>query len=89
MTHGQDEPVIETWPQLLENGHQPPDEVMNTSRLLELWNGESKDDYALASVVGTIAVTLRTMGKADNIEAAQTMAQSVWDSRDKLFLPRK
>lgn len=88
MTHGQDEPIIETWPQQLENGHQPPDEDMNVARLLDVWKGTSNDPYALASITGTIAVTLRTMGKADNIEAAEALAQDVWASRDKGFLPR-
>ncbi len=89
MLDGSDEPIVETWPQQLENGHQPPDEEMDPSRLLQLWNGQLNDDYALASVIGTIAVTLRTMGKADSIDAAQAMAADIWDSRDKDFLPRK
>ncbi|MDG2340311.1 MAG: glycosyl transferase family protein, partial [Paracoccaceae bacterium] len=89
MTHGQNEPIIETWPQQLENGHQPQDEEMDTSRLADLWAGKLDDGYALASVIGTIAVTLRTMGKADSIETAETLAKQVWDSRDKSFLPRR
>jgi len=88
MTRGQDEPIIETWPQQLENGHQPPDEDMDTSRLLDVWRGTSNDAYALASIIGTIAVTLRAMGKAPSIEAAQAMASDVWNGRDKGFLPR-
>ena len=89
MLDGSDEPVIETWPQQLENGHQPPDEEMDTSRLLQLWKGELDDDYATASVTGTLAVTLRTMGKAEDFETAEAMAREIWDSRDKDFLPRK
>mgnify|MGYP001587452473 CR=1 FL=1 len=88
MTHGQDEPIFETWPQQLENGHQPPDEVMDTSRLLNVWQDKSDDRYAVASVIGTIAVTLRAMGKAGDIETAEAMAKEVWGSRDKGFLPR-
>lgn len=78
----------ETWPQMLESGHQPPDEAMEVSQLMDVWNGTNTNEYALASVKGTLAITLRTMGKADTMEAAETLAAEIWNSRDKGFLPR-
>lgn len=77
----------ETWPQIMENGHQPPDEVMDTSRLLDIWQGKDTDAYALASITGTLAVTLRTMGKASDMEDAEVKAAELWNGRDKDFLP--
>jgi len=85
---GDGEPIEETWPQMLENGHQPPDENMDVSQLVEIWQGKSDDTYALTSVTGTLAITLRTMGKAADMASAEATATELWNSRDKGFLPR-
>lgn len=85
---GDGEMVEETWPQMLENGHQPPDEDMDVGQLLNIWRGTAGDAYAVASITGTLAITLRTMGKADSIATAEHMAQEMWERRDKGFLPR-
>ncbi len=86
MTQGGNEPLVETWPALTEQPHQPPNTDMDVSDLAKVWRGESDDDYAVASVVGTIAVTLRTMGKAGSVEEAEAMARDIWQARDKGFL---
>lgn len=88
-THGDAEPVVETWPALVDSGHQPGDEVMDVSRLIDVWTGDLDDTYATASITGTLAVTLRTMGRADTIEAAQDLAASMWAARDRSYLPFK
>ncbi len=89
MTQGDAEAVVENWPALVSDGHQAPDAEMDPKNLLSVWRGENTDAYALASVIGTIAVTLRTMGKADSIEAAERMAHDIWEGRDKAFLPHR
>jgi len=61
---------------------------MDVSQLLDVWQGKSEDAYALASVKGTMAITLRTMGKADDVASAEELAAKLWESRDKGFLPR-
>lgn len=76
------EPWLETWPQILPNGHQPPDESMDKARLLDVWHGTSQDSYALASILGTLAVTLKTMGKAESMDDATALARHLWDTRD-------
>ena len=86
MTRGADAPVVETWPTLLEDAHQPADADMNQERLLDVWAGRDTDAYALASVIGTLAVTLRTMGRAASVDAAEQMARELWDARDRAFL---
>ena len=88
-THGADEPMVETWPQLLDEGHQPPDEELALSKLAEVWRGTHEDAYATATIEGTIAVTLRTMGKAGSIGEAEEMGRAIWAARDRDFLPRK
>lgn len=87
LTHGAGEPIVENWPALLDDGAQPADEEMNPERLLAVWRGEDTDAYALASITGTLAVTLRTMGRADSMVAAEAMAPEIWDARDRAFLP--
>ncbi len=86
MTRGADEPVVETWPALLDVPHQPADEEMDLTRLERVWRGEEGDAYAEAAVIGTIAVTLRAMGRAGSVEAAEAMARDLWSSRDRAFL---
>ncbi len=84
-THGAEEPVVETWPTLLE-GHAPKDEEMDISRLARVWAGEA-DDYGEAAVTGSMAVALRTMGKAGSMEEADAMAADIWAARDKGRVP--
>ena len=86
-THDSDEPLVETWPQLLPEGHQPPDEEMALERLVDAWRGELDEPYASETIIGTIAITLRTMGKAGSVEAAETAARALWEARDRGFLP--
>lgn len=85
-THGDAEPIVETWPQLLADGHAPADENMALDRLLRVWRGEVQDEYAEATVIGTIAVTLRTMGKEASVEDAEKAGRALWAARDKEFL---
>ena len=88
-THGDAEPEVETWPAMLDDGHQSSDEEMDVSRLIDVWKGTVEDAYATASIIGTLAITLRTMGRADSIEAAQAMADEMWAARDRDYLPFK
>lgn len=87
MTNGDREPFAETWPAILPDPHQPRDEVMDIADLERLWQGEFRDAYAEASVIGTIAIALRAMGEAASIELAEAQAREVWETRDRLFLP--
>lgn len=79
--------VEEEWPPMFERRHVRPDE-MNTDHLMALWRGELEDEYAEASVIGTVAITLYTMGRASSREDAETQARSMWESRDRSQLHR-
>jgi anthranilate phosphoribosyltransferase len=72
----------ETWPPMFDKRHVRPED-MNIADLIAVWSGEKDDEYAAASVVGTVAVTLYTMGRADNREAAEAMAWEMWNNRNK------
>ncbi len=88
-THARQGPVSETWPALLSDPHQPADTEMDVSGLTDIWRGVLENAYATASITGTLAIALKTMGKADDIAAAQTLAQQLWRGRDKDFLVLK
>ncbi len=85
-TRGNEEPEVETWPVLLQDPHQPTDKEMDISNLIAVWKGEVNNEYAKASITGTMAVALKTMGKAEDIEGAQKLAQAIWDARDSTHL---
>jgi anthranilate phosphoribosyltransferase len=84
-THGPDT-VEKTWPALLDDPHQRADTVMNVGDLAAMWRGDLDNDYGTASITGTMAIALKTMGKADSIAAAQTLAEDIWAMRDKANL---
>lgn len=81
-THGSADPEIETWPATLDDGHAPADEVMDVARLERVWAGEDTDPYALAAVLSTLAVTLKSMRRAATQQEAQEQARAIWDARD-------
>lgn len=88
-THGATDPVVETWPATLEDGHAPADETMDVARLEQVWAGREADPYALAAVLSTLAVTLKTMGRAATQAEANEQAKAIWDARDpSRFAPK-
>ncbi len=82
-THGKGEATQETWPVLVPDPHQPKDLVMDTSELATMWSGETDNVYGLASITGSMAIALKTMGAADSIEQAQAKAEETWAGRDR------
>ena len=76
------EMIDETWPAMFKRRHVK-DEEMNPQRLGLLWRGEIDDEYANAAVIGTLAITLKMMGKADSQQSAEAMASEMWNNRAK------
>lgn len=79
---------VETWPPLLPEPHQGADAEMDLGRLSALWRGDFEDGYARAAVTGTLAIALATLGAAASTEAAQAMADALWQGRDRQALPK-
>lgn len=71
------------WPPMLSSSRQPHDEDMDIGRLVGLWRGEIADDYATAAVTGTLAIALKTLGRAGDLDAAQALAETLWAARDR------
>jgi anthranilate phosphoribosyltransferase len=79
--------LTEEWPALFGSRHVK-DETMDVSRLRQLWHGEIEDEYGQASVTGTAAIALRTLGRADSITEAEALAAKLWETRDIAYLER-
>lgn len=75
------EKTDEKWPPLLPGVRVPIDEEMDMGRLMRLWRGEIEDEAAVMAVVGTAAIALRLMGRADDPEDAIVQASAMWDNR--------
>ena len=86
-THGTEGLEVETWPAMLGDGHAPHDEEMDITRLGRVWAGDDQDEYGIGAITGTMAIALRTMGKADTQEAAQAMADEIWQNRNRARIP--
>ncbi|MCP4182055.1 MAG: glycosyl transferase family protein [Hyphomicrobiales bacterium] len=77
----------ERWPAILDEPRQAPDESMNIADLAAHWRGETSSQYASAAVIGTLAITIKTMGLVNTIEEAELRARQMWDDRDRSCLP--
>ncbi len=56
---------------------------LDLGQLRRLWRGESEDEYGIGAVVGTAAITLHTLGRADSHDQALSLAREMWEGRDK------
>lgn len=76
----------EEWPAMFKRRHMK-DDNLDVQRLRALWLDQSAnddiDEYGTAAVIGTTAITLKMMGRADTIEAAEKLAKEMWEARVK------
>ncbi|MCX7097907.1 MAG: glycosyl transferase family protein [Methylococcales bacterium] len=71
----------ENWPALFGRRHVKS-EQLDPRQLALLWQGELNDEFAENAVIGTAAVALKLLGKADNQAQAQQLATDFWLARD-------
>ena len=72
----------EQWPRLIE-GRQQHDDVQRLDHLRAVWRGEAHDEYGELALRGTLAIALRLLGRADDPDSAMTVADAVWQQRDR------
>ena len=72
----------EIWPKLLE-GRQLQTNPLNTTYLKEIWRGDSQNEYAYQAMIGTCAVALKLLNKADSQQQALELAKQYWLTRNK------
>ena len=72
----------EEWPPMFTKRHVK-EASLDETRLVPFWRGEETDEYAEAAIVGTTAIALRLLNKADTPDDALKLAQQMWTDRDK------
>jgi|GEM_PF-570531 len=79
---GDGEEYEQHWPAMFAQRHLK-DEEMDVTRLAKLWRGELDDEYGRAAVLGTAAIALCALGKANHIKQAEQLARAWWDKRNR------
>jgi anthranilate phosphoribosyltransferase len=74
--------IDENWPALFTHRHVKP-ELLDPEQLALLWQGKIVDDFAEASVIGTAAIALKLLGKAESQQQVHELATAYWTNRDK------
>lgn len=77
----------ENWDALFARRHVKA-ENLDPQQLAQLWRGEIEDEFAEMSVIGTAAIALKLLGKAETKEAAHELAVNFWANRDKQKYPQ-
>lgn len=72
----------EEWPPMFERRHIRSDDL-DLGHLMQVWDGSREDDYGVGAVIGTVAVTLYTMGRTASREEAEAQAAAMWQARNK------
>ena len=78
----------EEWPALFDRRHLR-DESMDAARLGAFWRHEIEDEYAEATVVGTTAIALRALGRANGMAEAEALAAKLWRARAADWRPSR
>lgn len=78
----------ENWPALFERRHVKS-ESLAPEPLALLWRGELEDEFAEATIIGTSAIALKLLGKAENQNQAEALALHYWRERNKQKYPVK
>ena len=72
----------EIWPKMTE-GRQAPMDDLNIDQLKAVWRGEADNDYGYQAIIGTTAIALRLLGKANDQSEAFTLAEHYWQQRNR------
>ena len=72
----------ELWGALFTHRHVKS-ENLDPQQLALLWRGKIEDEVAQATIIGTVAVALKLLGKAETKEAAHELATHFWLNRNR------
>lgn len=73
----------ENWPALFSRRHIKSEEL-DPKQLSLIWQGTSEDEFAEKTIIGTAAIALKLLGKANSQEDAHQLAIHYWLNRNKL-----
>ena len=72
----------EVWPKLTD-GRQEQPETLDIEHLRAVWRGEKHDEYGEFAVIGTLAIVLKLMGRAEDQTHAMSLARQAWTQRNR------
>lgn len=72
----------ETWPKMFAKRHVKADD-MSVNYMKAVWSGTTSDEYAEGAIIGTMAIALKSAGRASSQEEAIELAQKQWGERNK------
>lgn len=72
----------ENWPALFARRHIKSDEL-DPKQLSLVWQGSNEDEFAENSIIGTAAIALKLLGKANSQDDAHQLATHYWLNRNK------
>ena len=72
----------ENWVALFKHRHVKS-ENMNPEQLTQLWQGEIENEFAEMTIIGTTAIALKLINKAQTQEEAHKLATHYWLNRNK------
>ena len=67
---------------MFEKRHVKADSL-SVDYMKAIWNGDKYDEYAEGAIIGTMAIALKTTGKAISQDEAFELARQQWGSRNK------
>lgn len=73
----------EQWPALFARRHVKS-ENLDPQQLAQLWQGKITDEFAEATIIGTTAIALKLIDKAETQEQAHALATQYWKNRQAL-----
>lgn len=68
------------WPMLNESRSDAETEF-DLEHFLAVWHGETEHEYGYQAVIGTLALALYTLQKADSMDGAMNLAKEMWEAR--------
>lgn len=77
----QDGVSYETEWDMLSESRSDVEESFDLNEFISVWQGETKHEYGEKAVIGTLALTLVALKKAESMDDAMVMAQKMWDER--------
>ena len=75
-----DELIEEQWPALFARRHVKSDNL-DPQKLAQLWQGKINDEFAEATIIGTTAIALKLISRADTQQQAHELATQYWLNR--------
>lgn len=72
----------ETWAALFSRRHLK-EENLEPSQLQAVWQGQVEDEFATATIIGTAAIALKSLGKVQTQEQAHELATLYWQERKR------